>query len=69
MIFSNINFLFQVPNLYENFVASQDSDSEPAASPTPTTSSKEFVSSPVSTSPVKPEKPKIGHTIYVFGYR
>nr|CAG4642104.1 EOG090X0F8Z [Eurycercus lamellatus] len=54
----------KVPNLYENFVASQDSDTEATASPTV---SKEIPSSPA-TSPTKPERPKTGHTIYIFGY-
>nr|CAG4635113.1 EOG090X0F8Z [Alona affinis] len=54
----------KVPNLYENFVASQDSDSEPPRSPT---TSKELSTSPAS-SPTKPERPKTGHTIYIFGY-
>ena len=57
-------FFFQVPNLYENFVSSRDSDSEPTGA-----SSKEVSSSPSTASPTKPERPKVGHTCYVFGYR
>ena len=59
-----MDFFFQVPNLYENFVSSRDSDSEPTGA-----SSKEVSSSPSTASPSKPERPKVGHTCYVFGYR
>lgn len=51
----------KVPNLYENFVSSRDSDPEPAPA------SKELPLSPTA-SPSKLERPKTGHTIYVFGY-
>nr|CAG4643551.1 EOG090X0F8Z [Ilyocryptus agilis] len=51
----------KVPNLYENFVTSRDSSSAE------TSSKQETLSSPTS-SPTKPERPKTGHTIYVFGY-
>nr|CAG4646630.1 EOG090X0F8Z [Macrothrix elegans] len=53
----------KVPNLYENFVPSRDSDTDPKSPGV----SKEPSVSP-STSPVKPERPKTGHTVYVFGY-
>jgi len=52
----------KVPNLYENFVSSRDSDPEQRS----TSPSKE--SSPLPSSPAKPERPKVGHTVYVFGY-
>nr|CAH0111249.1 unnamed protein product [Daphnia galeata] len=55
----------KVPNLYENFISSRESDAEPASvSPT---NPKETPSSPA-LSPVKHQKPTVGHTVYVFGY-
>nr|CAG4648302.1 EOG090X0F8Z [Moina brachiata]SVE93308.1 EOG090X0F8Z [Moina brachiata] len=51
----------KVPNLYENLVPSKEFNdaSSPSKSTSPSVSS---------TTPVKNEKPKSGHTIYVFGY-
>nr|SVE74492.1 EOG090X0F8Z [Daphnia barbata] len=55
----------KVPNLYENFVSSRETDPEkPSSSPT---TPKEPSSSPA-LSPVKHQKPTVGHTVYVFGY-
>nr|CAG4641265.1 EOG090X0F8Z [Eulimnadia texana] len=52
----------KVPNLYENFVTSRE--------PEPVPPSKSPTKEPVapSASPTKQERPKTGHTIYVFGY-
>nr|CAG4647465.1 EOG090X0F8Z [Megafenestra aurita]SVE92702.1 EOG090X0F8Z [Megafenestra aurita] len=55
----------KVPNLYENFVSSRESDAEGSTS---STTLKETTTSPVTLSPLKHDRPKIGHTVYVFGY-
>lgn len=55
----------KVPNLYENFISSRETDTEPLSSSR--AESKEGPSSPALSSP-KVERPKIGHTVYVFGY-
>lgn len=55
-----------MPNLYENFVSSRESDAEPTSNPT---TPKETSTTPSASSPVKHERPKTGHTVYVFGYR
>ena len=65
ILISYVSFILQVPNLYENFVSSRETDGEPLPSSRP--ESKEGPTSPA-ISPPKPERPKIGHTIYVFGY-
>lgn len=57
--------IFKVPNLYENFISSRETDTEPLSSSR--AESKEGPSSPALSSP-KVERPKIGHTVYVFGY-
>ena len=49
--------------MYENFVSSRELEQEHQ----PTSPSKEQ-HSPTPMSPVKSDRPKIGHTIYVFGY-
>nr|CAG4637412.1 EOG090X0F8Z [Ceriodaphnia reticulata]SVE73242.1 EOG090X0F8Z [Ceriodaphnia reticulata] len=54
----------KVPNLYENFVSSRESDAETSNPATP----KETSTAPSALSPVKHERPKTGHTVYVFGY-
>lgn len=56
---------WQVPNLYENFISSRDTDAESLSSSR--AESKDGPTSPATTSP-KVERPKIGHTVYVFGY-
>nr|CAG4638786.1 EOG090X0F8Z [Cyclestheria hislopi] len=51
----------KVPNLYENFVSSRDSDTEPVSTSPPKERSP-------SHSVLKSDRPKTGHTVYVFGY-
>ncbi|XP_057378578.1 negative elongation factor E-like [Daphnia carinata] len=55
----------KVPNLYENFISSRETD--PEASVTSPTTLKETSGSPT-LSPLKHQKPTVGHTVYVFGY-